>query len=128
MDSLRLKIPPFEKARTVLEALKEQESRKKVGSTWCFHSLRKGQVSREIPGICLSVALQDMVAAPWELGLRWVPSSGCSNLLVWACSSPGLGASFSSSLVPRSDGAEHNHEALTELTQPLSSVVCTPRG
>lgn len=36
MDSLRLKIPPFEKARTVLEALKqqEQERRKKVGNRW----------------------------------------------------------------------------------------------
>lgn len=62
-NSLRLKIPPFEKARTVLEALKEQEQerRKKVGSTRCFHRLRKQQVSRQVPkaGVWLPVALRD---------------------------------------------------------------------
>lgn len=58
-NSLRLKIPPFEKARTVLEALKEQEQerRKKVGST----RLRKQQVFRQMPeaGVWLPVALRD---------------------------------------------------------------------
>ena len=46
-----MKIPPFEKARTVLEALKDQEQarRKKVGNTWYFRRLRKGQGSRQMP-------------------------------------------------------------------------------
>lgn len=62
-NSLRLKIPPFEKARTVLEALKEQEQerRKKVGNSWCFHRLRKQQASRQMPeaGVWLPMALHD---------------------------------------------------------------------
>lgn len=75
MDSLRLKIPPFEKARTVLEALKDQEQarRKKVGNTWCSHRLRKGQVSRQMPHqgfVCL-----------WPCGmsrqLPGVPGASC---------------------------------------------------
>lgn len=51
-------------------------------------------------------------------GLSWARSSGSGQLLQ-ACSSSGFRASFSSCLVPRSDGAEHHNEALAELAQPL---------
>lgn len=69
MDSLRLKIPPFEKARTVLEALKDQEQakRKKVRNTRCFRRLRKGHVSRQMPHQGF-VCLWDVSAAPWAPG------------------------------------------------------------
>lgn len=97
MGSLRLKIPPFEKARTVLEALKDQEQarRKKVGNTWCFCRLSKGQVAsrhhtRDLfacgPAGHLSRTLESQELLASRAGswteLRSIPDSGLGSAAV----------------------------------------------
>ncbi|XP_064245605.1 endonuclease 8-like 1 isoform X3 [Passer domesticus] len=63
-NSLRLKIPPFEKARTVLEALKEQEQerRKKDPSLTLSKKVKLRQENPDLLELCHSVPMEVIMA------------------------------------------------------------------
>ncbi|NXQ30303.1 NEIL1 Endonuclease, partial [Alaudala cheleensis] len=58
----RLKIPPFEKARTVLEALKEQEMRKKDPSLTLSKKVKLKQENPDLLELCHTVPLEVIMA------------------------------------------------------------------
>ncbi|NXA72638.1 NEIL1 Endonuclease, partial [Thryothorus ludovicianus] len=58
----RLKIPPFEKARTVLEALKEQERRKKDPSLTLSKKVKLRQESPDLLELCHTVPKEVIMA------------------------------------------------------------------
>ncbi|NWX30716.1 NEIL1 Endonuclease, partial [Notiomystis cincta] len=58
----RLKIPPFEKARTVLEALKEQERKKKDPSLTLSKKVKLRQESPDLLELCHTVPMEVIVA------------------------------------------------------------------
>ncbi|NWY27643.1 NEIL1 Endonuclease, partial [Pheucticus melanocephalus] len=58
----RLKIPPFEKARTVLEALKEQERRKKDASLTLSKKVKLRQENPDLLELCHSVPMEVIMA------------------------------------------------------------------
>ncbi|XP_059713992.1 endonuclease 8-like 1 [Haemorhous mexicanus] len=58
----RLKIPPFEKARTVLEALKEQERRKKDPSLTLSKKVKLRQESPDLLELCHTVPMEVITA------------------------------------------------------------------
>ncbi|NXP42655.1 NEIL1 Endonuclease, partial [Leiothrix lutea] len=58
----RLKIPPFEKARTVLEALKEQEQRKKDPSLTLSKKVKLRQENPDLLELCHTVPMEVITA------------------------------------------------------------------
>ncbi|NXO87521.1 NEIL1 Endonuclease, partial [Sitta europaea] len=58
----RLKIPPFEKARTVLEALKEQERRKKDPSLTLSKKVKRRQENPDLLELCHTVPKEVIMA------------------------------------------------------------------
>ncbi|NXM98772.1 NEIL1 Endonuclease, partial [Sylvia borin] len=58
----RLKIPPFEKARTVLEALKEQEQRKKDPSLTLSKKVKLRQENPDVLELCHTVPMEVIMA------------------------------------------------------------------
>ncbi|NWW40292.1 NEIL1 Endonuclease, partial [Panurus biarmicus] len=58
----RLKIPPFEKARTVLEALKEQERRKKDPSLTLSKKVKLKQENPDLLELCHAVPMEVIMA------------------------------------------------------------------
>ncbi|NWR11424.1 NEIL1 Endonuclease, partial [Paradoxornis webbianus] len=58
----RLKIPPFEKARTVLEALKEQEQRKKDPSLTLSKKVKLRQENPDLLELCHTVPMEVIMA------------------------------------------------------------------
>ncbi|NXU93326.1 NEIL1 Endonuclease, partial [Xiphorhynchus elegans] len=58
----RLKIPPFEKARTVLEALKEQKKRKKDPSLMLSKKVRLMQKNPDLLELCHTVPMEVITA------------------------------------------------------------------
>ncbi|NWY41085.1 NEIL1 Endonuclease, partial [Sylvia atricapilla] len=58
----RLKIPPFEKARTVLEALKEQEQRKKDPSLTLSKKVKLRQENPDLLELCHTVPMEVILA------------------------------------------------------------------
>ncbi|NXX30144.1 NEIL1 Endonuclease, partial [Nicator chloris] len=58
----RLKIPPFEKARTVLEALKEQERRKKDSSLTLSKKVKLRQENPDLLELCHTVPMEVITA------------------------------------------------------------------
>uniref|UniRef100_A0A8C3XFP5 Nei like DNA glycosylase 1 n=1 Tax=Cyanoderma ruficeps TaxID=181631 RepID=A0A8C3XFP5_9PASS len=58
----RLKIPPFEKARTVLEALKEQEQRKKDPSLTLSKKVKLRQDNPDLLELCHTVPMEVIMA------------------------------------------------------------------
>lgn len=123
MDSLRLKIPPFEKARTVLEALKHQEQarRKKVGNRWEHTVLSQLSVAP----LCRAQSWEPLASCAgsqtglrniteWGLGsavrpkrgLRLLPdpgSAGCETLVL-LCAQLGAKLCFSSAVMAQGSG------------------------